>query len=294
MKKRIAAAAAALAIALSMTGCVLDDMLKKLDSSLETEDSSDREQEKSSQDSDSLPEETSSAADDSVLSESEQEPTDSDAKQDSSVPEINDENIDDTRFIANARAAVSSWFDLMSAAQYTDAFKLCTEDFVREKYSGEFIDGEDPSPAAVDYYDGSEVFDTDELGRRRVRLRISITPGANTALAMPDGYSFDGYMFVVLTNGQFLISGASDIDDDDSFDTGIDEQDVYLYARLTYETANIYKDMTEPGVYQTGDGSYLDQVIPEYIEGGSYVIHYGVLGVESVEYTVNGVTVTYP
>lgn len=290
MKKRIIAAAAALAIALSMTGCVLEDMLKKLDSSLETEDSSERE----TLPQDSLTEDTQSAAQDSSAAESEQEASSSEGQQDSSAPEINDEDIDDTRFIANARAVVSSWFDLMSAAQYTDAFKLCTEDFVREKYPGEFTDGEDPSPAAVDYYDGSEVFDADELGRRRVRLRISVTPGANTAPATPDGYSFDGYMYVVLINGQFLISGASDIDDDDSFDPGIDEQDVYLYARLTFETANIYKDMTEPGVYETGDGSYLDQVIPEYIEGGSYVIYYGALGVESVEYTVNGVTVTYP
>lgn len=291
MKKKLAAAAAAIVLTLGMSGCVLDDMLKELDSSLETEASS----EQAIYVQDSTADDTSSAAEESSGSES--KPETSQAPQDSSAAEPSDtfdEDIDDTRFIANARAVVSSWFGLMSAAQYTDAFKLCTEDFVRTNYPGGFTDGEDASPASVSYYDDTEVFDTDELGRRRVRLRICITPEANVASAMPDGYSFDGYMFVVISNGQFLISGASDIDADDSFEPGLSEQDIYLYARLTFDSANVYKDMVEPGVYRTGDGSYLDGVLPEYVPGGSYVIYYGALGVESVEYTADGITVTYP
>lgn len=281
MKKRLAAAAAALAIALSMSGCALEDMLEKLDSSLESEEVSSVEDDSadestpdpigddSSEDGSDTPQESSAAENDSTSSEDEPE-----------------EEIDDSRFIANAKAVVTSWFGLMSAAQYTDAFKLCTDDFINKHYPAGLTDGEDPSVAKVEFYDGSEEFDTDSYRRRRVKLRIKIMPEDYPAMSM------DGFVYVVMMHGQFLIS---DVDNADSVGLStLSDQDVYLFARLTCETAEVYKDRVEAGIYTTGDGSFLDNTIPEYTPGGTYVIYYGEGRVEAVEYTAGGITVRYP
>lgn len=286
MKKRLAAAAAALALALSMSGCALEDMLEKLDSSLESEEISSVE-ENGGRD-ESAADDTSSDGIKADASESSDKPQESLLPDDAvtSSEDEPEEEIDDSRFIANAKAVVTSWFGLMSAAQYTDAFKLCTEDFLNKHYPTGLTDGENPSVAKVDFYDGAEEFDTDSYRRRRVKLRIKIMPEDYPSMSM------DGFVYVVLVHGQFLIS---DVDNADAVGLStLNEQDVYLFARLTSETAEVYKDRVEPGIYTTGDGSFLDSMIPEYTPGGTYVIYYGEDRVEAVEYTAEGITVRYP
>ncbi|MBP3270801.1 MAG: hypothetical protein J6M17_01060 [Ruminococcus sp.] len=284
MKRKFTAAVCAAALAFSLSGCAFDEMLSKLDSTLETADSSKAD----SADEAPAEENSTSTQPDTQQTLPPAESVSSSETAESSSSDEDEQSIDEMRFTANARAVVSSWFDLMSAAQYTDAFTLCTEDFVKTYYPEGLVDGTNASPASVTYYEGAEEFDTDELGRKRVKLKISITP------EMSIGSTADGYMFVVLDGeGKFLISGASKIEDA-GFSDETDESDVELYARLIFESARVYNEFIEAGVYTTGDGSYLDKVLPEYVPGGKYVIYVGENGVESAEYTADGLTAKYP
>ncbi len=287
MKKRLLAAAVSAAVMLAMSGCAFEEMLGQLDSALESVSKAD----------------SSSAEDGSTDDKPDDHGTDkhrSDSqppvKPESSSETENDSTssaeplgeVDEVRFTANAKAVITSYFSLMGAAQYTDAFRLCTDDFLAKHYPQGLTDGENASPVSVEFCDGSEFFDTDELGRSRERITVSI------AKQSKEDSAFDCYMYVVVSGDHFLISETEKVGDDPADNGGLTENDVDLFARYVFDCTNIYLNLLEPGVYETGDGSELDKLIPEYTPGGHYLVTIGNDGVESVVYTVDGLTAVYP
>ncbi|SDA15296.1 hypothetical protein SAMN02910447_00902 [Ruminococcus sp. YE71] len=285
MKKKLITAAAAAAVMLSMSGCAFDEMLGQLDSALESVSHADSSSE-TDESTDDRPDERGGDKKKPDTQSSAKHESSSAAQENNSRAEPIGE-VDEVRFTANAKAVISSYFGLMSAAQYTDAFRLCTDDFIEKHYPQGLKDGENASPVTVSFYDGSEKFDTDELGRSRIRLTVSISPQGK------EDQAFDCCTFVVISGNSFLISETQRADGGEET-VGLTQEQVAQYARYVYDCTNIYIDLLQAGVYETGDGSELDRLIPEYTPGGHYMVTIGPEGVESVVYTVDGITAVYP
>ncbi len=288
MKRRSLVVAAAAAVMLTFSGCAFEEMLGQLDSALESVSQADS----STADSSGTDEKPDDHSADKHKYEfqpsSKSDNTESAAEEESSSAAEPLGEIDEARFAANAKVVINSYFGLMGAAQYTDAFKLCTKDFLDKHYPHGLTDGENASPVTVSFYEDTEEFDTDETGRSRIRLTVSLAPQGN------EDKAFDCYMYVAVSDEQFLISETEKVDSSAALVGELTQENIEQFARYVYDCTNIYIDMLEPGVYETGDGSELDRLIPEYTPGGHYMVTIGNEGVESVVYTVDNLTAVFP